>query len=234
MYRVQVHGLVQRLPLIAAMICIVLGLVAIGWTLIGLLGQPIGANATTAEPTIEADPWPEEEPRFDDLAAPEMATAELQAPPADLIVYVTGAVVAPDVYRLPHDARIKDLILAAGGLTADADPVAINQAAPLNDADHVHVPRLGQAAAESTPAPLAAQEQPTNGSNGANDGLININTASVSELDQLPGIGLAIAERIVAYRQEHGMFTSIDQLSEVKGIGTALIEKIAPLVIIEE
>jgi competence protein ComEA len=231
MYRVQVHGVVQRLPLIAAMICIVLGLVAIGWTLIGLLGQPIGANATAAESTIEADPWPEEEPPFDDLAAPEMATAKPQAPPADLIVYVTGAVVAPDVYRLPHDARIKDLILAAGGLTADADPVAINQAAPLKDADHVHVPRLGQASAEPTSASLAAQEQPTNGGNG---GLININTASASELDKLPGIGVAIAERIVAYRQEHGMFTSIDQLSEVKGIGTALIEKIAPLVIIGE
>jgi competence protein ComEA len=160
-------------------------------------------------------------------------TVEVDAPveqipttPATLIVYVTGAVVAPDVYRLPAGARLKDLVVAAGGFLSDADAQAINLAAPLSDADHVHVPHLGEIA---TPATLDASSPESTGSTGS-AALINLNSASAADLDALPGVGPALADRIIAYRTEHGAFASIADLANVKGIGPALIENITPLI----
>jgi competence protein ComEA len=139
-----------------------------------------------------------------------------------VIVYISGAVGAPDVYELPLDARIKDLVLAAGGLTADADPEQINLAERLKDSTHIHVPRRGEApAADAIVADTAAAAQ---------SGPLDINTASASDLDGLPGIGQSFADRIIEYRTTNGPFASVEDLQKVKGIGAALFAKIAPLV----
>jgi competence protein ComEA len=142
--------------------------------------------------------------------------------PSTVIVYVSGAVSAPDVYVLPLDARIKDLVLAAGGMTADADPERINLAERLKDSEHIHVPRQGEAPPEQAGV---ADTTVT-----AQSDTIDLNTANASDLDGLPGIGQAFADRIIEYRTTNGPFTSVEDLQKVKGIGAALFAKIAPLV----
>jgi competence protein ComEA len=163
---------------------------------------------------------------IDDPTSAELPSApsstEMPSIPSTVIVYVSGAVHAPDVYELPLDARIKDLVLAAGGLDADADTARVNLAERLKDSEHIHVPRLGEA-----PADDAAAADTTGAAPG---GLLDLNTASASDLDGLPGIGKSFADRIIEYRTTNGPFTSVEDLQKVKGIGAALFAKIAPLV----
>jgi competence protein ComEA len=142
--------------------------------------------------------------------------------PSTVIVYISGAVGAPDVYELPLDARIKDLVLAAGGLTADADLDRINLAERLKDSEHVHVPRQGESPDDSAVVADTAGV--------AQAGSLDLNTASANDLDSLPGFGQSFAERIIEYRTTNGPFTSVEDLQKVKGIGAALFAKIAPLV----
>lgn len=183
-----------------------------------------------APPQPAATPLPIDEP-FDLIEPPPSPTNPPTPPPADeLIVYVSGAVYFPDVYRIPEHGRVKDAVLAAGGLTPDADPDRINLAAPLADAQHIIVPVRSQIppqASDSPPTPPADEQAAPPASPG---GLIDLNRASAEELDTLPGIGPALAARIITFRDTHGPFTSIEQLREVAGIGPALFEKIAPLV----
>jgi competence protein ComEA len=150
---------------------------------------------------------------------------------------VTGAVVKSDVYFLPAGSIIKDAIAAAGGFTAEADRERINQALELQDQQQIHVPRLGEQDAPPPvqSAPVSQRSSPGSGVNAApvSGGLINLNHASLEELDSLPGIGPAIAGRIIDYRQNNGNFKSIDELTEVSGIGPATLAKIRPLVTVE-
>jgi competence protein ComEA len=144
-------------------------------------------------------------------------TAEPVTPtPATINVYVSGAVKKPDVYALPLNSIVKDAITAAGGATAEADLDRINLATRLADQMQVYVPRRGEAA----PPP------PSGSTPGAAAAKININTASVEELDKLPGIGPAIATAIIDYRTKNGPFKRIEDINAVKGIGDALFEKI--------
>jgi competence protein ComEA len=149
-------------------------------------------------------------------------STDIPSLPSTVIVYISGAVGVPDVYELPSDARIKDLVLAAGGLTSDADPGRINLAEPLKDSEHVHVPRQGESLDN------AAVVADTAGI--AQGGSLDLNTASASDLDSLPGIGQSFADRIIEYRTTNGPFRSVEDLQKVKGIGAALFAKIAPLV----
>lgn len=151
------------------------------------------------------------------LTEPEPVGPEAPAP--ELVIYVTGAVAAPDVYRLPQGARVADAVTAAGGLRDDAAHERVNLAEPLSDAQHVHIP----ASSETAPG---VDEQPLAG--GAS--LLDINHASAAELEDLPGIGATLAERIIARRNEQGPYTSIEQLNEVTGVGAKLYEQLAPLV----
>jgi competence protein ComEA len=168
-----------------------------------------------------ADPAPEETlPR---ASAPE---ASASAPPASssgtlVIVQAAGAVVRPGLYRLAPGARVDDLIRAAGGLAPDADPDRVNLAALLADGEKVYVPRVGEdvpadssAGAGSSPAPK----------------LVDLNTASIADLDTLPGIGPATAQAIIDYRSQHGRFRSVDELLNVRGIGQTKLDELRPLV----
>jgi len=156
-------------------------------------------------------------------APPPQATAT----PSPLRVYVSGAVQKPDVYTLLPGSIVKDAILAAGGADADADLDRINLAYPLGDGQQVYVPRQGEGSLPDRlqPAP-ASILQPASSR-------VNINAAGQAELETLPGIGPALATRILDYRQTHGSFQSIDEIVNVAGIGDALLEKIRDLITVD-
>jgi competence protein ComEA len=138
-----------------------------------------------------------------------------------LVVDVKGAVRRPGVYRLAAGARVYDAVRRAGGLTGRADRVGVNLAARVVDGGEVIVPARG-----------AVRTATTGGTAGAADAdptaplALDINTASEQELEQLDGVGPATAAKIVAYREQHGGFASIDELDEVSGIGEAKLAAI--------
>ncbi|WP_246060654.1 ComEA family DNA-binding protein [Enorma burkinafasonensis] len=141
--------------------------------------------------------------------------------PADdgpLVVDVDGAVASPGVVEVPAGSRVADAIDAAGGLAEDADVSGVNRAAPLADGEKVYIPRAG----EASQAPAAAGSPP-----GEEAALVNINTADLSELDELPGIGPATAQAIIDEREANGPFTSIEDIMRVSGIGEKKFEKLA-------
>ena len=138
-------------------------------------------------------------------------------------VYVSGAVMHADVYELPSGSIVRDAVAAAGGATEDADLNQINMAKTLRDGEQVYVPRMGEAL---VPAP-------TGQAGAAASGLININTATQAELETLPGIGPALAARIIAYREANGPFPNIEAIQNVPGIGPSTFEEIKDLITVE-
>ena len=143
--------------------------------------------------------------------------------PAVIVVHVAGAVVRPGVVQLPSDARVEAAVAAAGGVAADADIDAVNLAARLRDGDRLYVPHLGQPV-PTVVAPVGgvAAGQPT--ATGAPSGPVNLNRATVEQLDALPGVGPSTAAAIVGYRDQHGPFSSVDDLLKVRGIGPAKLD----------
>ncbi|SDN91428.1 competence protein ComEA [Actinomyces ruminicola] len=148
----------------------------------------------------------------------------------ELVVHVAGAVAGPGVVVLPAGARVVDAITAAGGALPDADTDQLNLARVLADGEQVRVPYQGEDASAWNADDGSAQAggEATAGEGGGTgttaDGRININTATAAQLEGLPGIGPALAQRIVDYRTEHGPFTSVDELMSVSGIGAAKLE----------
>jgi len=138
------------------------------------------------------------------------------------VVHVAGAVAAPGVYRLDTGARVIDAVHAAGGLTTEANADALNLAALLTDGQRVYVPRIG----ETPPVVLSAGP----GSTSAPAGPVNLNTATATDLESLPGVGPATAATILAHREQHGPFASVDDLADVRGIGPAKLEALRGLV----
>ncbi|MCA9887638.1 MAG: helix-hairpin-helix domain-containing protein [Anaerolineae bacterium] len=148
------------------------------------------------------------------------------ATPSPVLVYVTGAVSQPETtVRVPYNSRVQDVLEAVGGTTDEADLTRVNLAAVIHDGDQIHVPILGDDSEQAGVIPAL----PTR-SGGP---VIYINTAVEEELMRLPGIGAVIADRIIAYREENGPFTSIEQLGEVEGIGEATLNQIAPFLSLE-
>lgn len=142
--------------------------------------------------------------------------------PAPIRVYVSGAVRQPAVYRLPPGSIVQDALDAAGGPAADADLDRINLALELLDQQQVYVARQG----ETNPAPSV--------SGGESEGeLVNINTAPVTELETLPGIGPVTAQSILEYREANGPFERIEDIQDVPGIGPATLEGIRDLIRVE-
>jgi competence protein ComEA len=131
---------------------------------------------------------------------------------AVVTVHVAGAVASPGVYELEPGSRVADAIEAAGGVTDEAYTDSVNLARVLADGEQVVIQNAQAAQA-------AAQ--------GAGSGLVNINLADAGQLDQLPGIGPVLADRIIANRTAEGPFVTLDDLQRVSGIGPALLEKLA-------
>lgn len=146
----------------------------------------------------------------------------------EVVVHVVGAVASPGVQRLPAGARVVDAVEAAGGTQADADLGRINLAAAVVDGQQIYVLRQGELAAP----PLAEQSMPPadgGAEGGSGTGLVDLNAATATQLDELPGVGPATAEAIIAHREQHGPFASVDDLLDVRGIGEAKLEALRDL-----
>jgi competence protein ComEA len=158
------------------------------------------------------------------LARPAAPPTETAAAPAVVVVDVVGAVRRPGLYRLEQGARIADAVARAGGAAANADLALINLAAPLADGEQVVVPKHGAAAPSAAPSGAA-------GFAGApSTGPVHLSTATLEQLDSLPGIGPVTAQKILDYRQKHGAFTTVDELDAVPGIGPARLDQLKDLV----
>ena len=153
--------------------------------------------------------------RPDDLAP--AAPVVSSAPPALLVVDVVGKVRHPGLVRLPPGSRVADALAAAGGALPGAPTDGLNLARKLVDGEQIVV---GAPAAGPGPASTGAAASP---------GLLNLNLATLAELDALPGLGPVLARRIVDWRTAHGAFASVDQLREVEGIGARRLESLRGL-----
>ena len=177
------------------------------------LGRTSGGGGTAAPAAASSAGVPP-------LTAP-AATVASPVSASVLVVDVAGAVRRPGLYRLPHGSRIADAVARAGGMSRHAARAAVNLAAPLADGEQVLVPSgvggtAGAAAVPGSPSPAAP---------------VDLNTATVEQLDALPGIGPVTAQKIVDYRTQNGPFTSVDDLDAIPGIGPARIENLRGLVI---
>lgn len=140
-------------------------------------------------------------------------------------VHIVGQVVHPGVYQLKSDARVMDAVFAAGGFTPKADQASVNLARPLEDGEQVLVLALGASSGGSQYSSTGSL-----GNAGGGSAKINVNRASATELDALPGIGPTLAGRIVDYRSANGPFVSVNDLGKVSGIGPRLLANISSLV----
>ncbi|MFB7799939.1 ComEA family DNA-binding protein [Isoptericola sp. NPDC056134] len=158
------------------------------------------------------------------------ATPETPAP-GTVVVHVVGEVREPGLVTVPSGARVADAVAAAGGTTRRADAAALNLARAVVDGEQIRVPRPGEQVASAGGAPDGAGEDGTGGGSDASaGGAVNLNSAGAADLEELPGIGPALAERIVAWRDENGPFTSVDELDEVSGIGPSVLGQVRDLV----
>ncbi len=149
--------------------------------------------------------------------------------PTQIRVYVSGAVASPGVYRLSADSMVVDAIEAASGTTDDADLIAVNLAHPLRDGEQIYVPTLDDNL--PPPQPLSATSAGGDAQNvddGAPSAPVDLNTATQEQLEQLPGIGPAMAKRIIEARP----YSSVEDLLRVKGIGEARLEELRPYVMV--
>ena len=167
---------------------------------------------------------------------PRGSPVQLSPPPtpAPLLVHISGGILRPGVYELPLDSRVQDAVQAFGGLLTSADASMLNLAARLKDGERLSIPTLAP-----TQPPRSAQVDsegvrfvplPTSLPQSAEPGKININTASLDELDRLPGIGPVTAQKILDYRQAKGPFQTIEAIMDVSGIGPATNEDLKDLI----
>jgi competence protein ComEA len=164
------------------------------------------------------------------LGAGTTTVAPLPSPPTEtagvtgleaarVVVDVVGAVRRPGLYRLEQGSRIADAVARAGGATGKADLAQVNLAAPLADGEQVVVPKRGVAGASVGP-----------GATGTASGPVQLSTATLDQLDSLPGIGPVTAQKILDYRAKHGAFSSVDELDAVPGIGPSRMDQLRDLV----
>ena len=206
-----------------------------GWWLVQVPPPPPEANLSFASTTVAASP------------TIGVSASSINTTPQIITVHVAGAVKNPGVYRLKFGSRINDGIVAAGGATSAANLDVINLATVLNEGEQIYVPKRGEKPHVITNRPQVGGAGGAGGVAGAGGAggaggvagaggaansavpqLININLASVVELEQLPGVGPATAKAIFAYREKNGAFLKVEDLLKVRGIGPAKLSEILP------
>ena len=248
-------GLSPRVLLLVA----VLALVAVVWGVTQFSAAPRaeqlaspGASAESVQ-AVGAQQSPGTQSTAQPSANPSESAQGGASGEATVRVHVAGAVNNPGVYTLPAQGRAVDAIAAASGAAADADLDRVNLAGALSDGVQIYVPHRGETAAPAQIQPNGgtANAGQANAANGASQGgtqpqpartlipagsaqkgstPVNINTATAEELQTLPRIGPAMAQRIIAWREAHGGFRSVDELDAVPGIGPSMLENLRPLV----
>jgi competence protein ComEA len=144
-------------------------------------------------------------------------------PSAGVVVHVTGAVRRPGLVDLPGGSRVDDAVAAAGGATRHADLATVNLARLLVDGEQIIVLRKGE-------TPPAGAAGPSTGGTATPGQPVDLNLATLEQLDGLPGVGPVLAQRIIDYRTAHGRFSSVDELTDVSGIGERTLADLKPLV----
>ena len=203
-----------------------------GWWLVQVPPPPPEANLSFASTTVAASP------------TIGVSASSINTTPQIITVHVAGAVKNPGVYRLKYGSRINDGIVAAGGATSAENLDVINLATVLSEGEQIYVPKRGEKPHVITNRPQVGGAGGAGGVAGAGGAgcaggaggaansavpqLININLASVVELEQLPGVGPATAKAIVAYSEKNGAFLKVEDLLKVRGIGPAKLSEILP------
>ena len=193
-----------------------------GVVVLALLGVGAAVVATVATPggEVVAVPTGSEGAGGGFLDGGDPSAAGFGEPPV-VVLHVLGAVVEPGIVELPPGSRVVDAIAAAGGPTDEADLAAVNLARLVADGEQLRLPAVGEAPAAGAPGSGGAG---AGSPGGTADGRININTADAAGLEQLPGVGPAIAARIIAWREQNGPFRSVDELTAVSGIGEKTLD----------
>ena len=153
-----------------------------------------------------------------EYAAPPPAAAGHVEPPR-VVIHVVGAVRRPGLYRLAEGSRTADAIARAGGAAKKADLALVNLAAPVADGQQIVVPRRGPPTAGGDTSAGESSRGP-----------VHLNTATLEELDALPGVGPVTAQKILDYREQHGAFSSVDELDAIAGIGPTRLESLREVV----
>ena len=143
-----------------------------------------------------------------------------------VVVHVVGQVHQPGVFQLPQGSRVNDAVEKAGGVTAEADTSKVNLAASATDGAQIYIPAVGE---QVVGLPVAASTAGVNPS-ASSGTVINLNTATSEQLQELPKVGPATAEKIISWRETNGGFSSVADLDNVPGIGPAMLEMLTPLV----
>lgn len=193
---------------------------------VGQGGDQVGGEANGEEPS--GSPASDAGAQIGEVEAGEAEAGDAEV----LVVHVVGAVENPGLVRLLPGSRIDDALRAAGGPTEDADVERLNLAAPISDGMQVRLPRHDEEAGEPliiTPASGAATA-PSGAANDAPAGPMNLNTASETELQDLPGVGPATAAAIVGWRDDNGGFITVDDLTQVPGVGPVKLAALRDLV----
>lgn len=180
-------------------------------------GSDVSASAAGADEGPAAGHGPDE-------GGSSRADAQETSVPGEtplIYVQVSGAVNKPGVYALPEGSRVFQAVELAGGLSEEADVKSLNQAQALTDGEMIWVLAVGEAAAQAVPG-----GNPPDASAGADDGRVNLNTATKEELTSLPGIGEAKAGSILAWREANGSFAQIEDLMKIEGIKEGVFSKI--------
>ena len=215
----------ERTHLAVIVLVVLVGL--IGATVLFLLARPEvvpieSEVVATGTPVATGSPPPPEPGTPSTPGPPDPATPSTAAA---IVVHVAGLVARPGIVELPAGSRVVEAIEAAGGATPEADLTPINLARVLTDGEQV----LVTADPPRQAAPPAAP--PGSGATASTPAVpINLNTATAAELETLPGIGPALAGRILAWRDQNGHFTTVDELREVAGIGEQRFAQLEPLV----
>jgi competence protein ComEA len=219
-----------RVHLVVVAALATLGVLLAGWAVLRARPIPLPAVAAPrATPVASTSPVPESS------ATPSTGPASARASPAGLVVHVLGAVRRQGLVRLPERARVQDAIDQAGGLRPGADLGDLNLAQLLTDGQQVVIGRAqskGGSATGSAERSEVRSGSSTGASSGAGGGAsppqLDLNAATVGELEALPGVGPVTAAKIIAWREEHGRFTRVEELQEVAGIGPKTYADIAP------
>jgi len=223
-----------RLGIRAAVLLGVLSLLAAGWFWwrVATAGpEVLPLSAVTSDAAVAA---PSDSRGGDDSAAANGDQAGDSA--GTVVVHVAGAVQKAGIVQLPRNSRVHQAIAAAGGATPAADLNRLNLASVLEDGQKIYVPGRGEAA-----GPEGAEALPPDGSGagsapsgasggGSSGGKVNLNTAGAEELAELPKVGPVLAQRIVGWRKEHGLFKTVEELDAVDGVGPKMLETLLPLV----